>query len=45
MGLTGYAIGIRIQIQRHLNLTPEVLLMNRDNTWRMAKRANKHTVY
>jgi hypothetical protein len=45
MGPTGYAIGIRSQIQRHLNLTPEVLLMHRDNTWRIAKRANKHTVY
>ncbi len=45
MGLTGYAIGIRCQIQRHLNLTPEVLLINRNTTWRIAKRANKHIVY
>lgn len=32
MGLTGYAVGNRSQIQRQLNLTPEVLLMHRDNT-------------
>lgn len=47
MGLTGYAIDIRsqIQIQINLNLTPESLSMHRGNTWRIAKRANKHTVY